>query len=323
MCGGTDRFHIAPSGASNSGKPFLIGCRHCGSGRETYEAHMRALGLWGEPEFRHYRQRPSPEPPVTTLSKNRTADMGRQAWQRSVDPEGTAAAYYLRHVRRVWPPDVPLPASVRWLPARHLSRNAPPDAQGAVLWAYTDVDGICQAVGLEALYGRGERFDGSARWRRTYGPKGRGLFRVPVSPGTCPAHGAEGEDPALHVAEGPVSALAARWLSGGPAVAVGGTRYQGIDLALHGHTGSLVLHVDGDEPGRRACVEAYHRLTREGRAVRIVPYDAGLDPADILTRQIRADDLVQSWTELRAQARDVILCNYAPTWANPERIRPQ
>ena len=66
MYDGTDRSHIASSRASNSNKPFLIGCRHYGPGRETYEAHMQVLGLWGEPEICHFLQRPAPAAPATT-----------------------------------------------------------------------------------------------------------------------------------------------------------------------------------------------------------------------------------------------------------------
>ena len=104
------------------------------------------------------------------------------------------------------PPElgIDLPATVSWIeagawPVALSHYKLPPQAAGAVLFALTDASGNIQGVQLEALTAQGRRLP--QRWRRTYGPIKGAYFRVDAyNPGE------------LRLVEGPVTALAARWL---------------------------------------------------------------------------------------------------------------
>ena len=252
-CGGEDRFWIPESEA----RPW--GCRRCEPGRNKPEAVrniLEALGLWG----RKTKPEPVNHSPESALARMETERKRRQEeqkriryargrWDRAVPAGDTPAARYLKQVRRVWPPETAIPRAVRWLDGALLSNTAPPSAAGAILWAFTLVDGTVQAVGMEALTRNGEHT--RPRWRRTFGLLKNAMFRV-GGPATV-----------LHVCEGPVDALAARWLGDASAMATGGKG--GLAKLRPDHVAAcktVHIHVDADSAGRRAAQQTYKRLTR-------------------------------------------------------------
>ena len=274
VCGGEDRFWITET---------KLGCRGCCPGKNNpaaFVAILKALGL-GAPRERdldpgmvrranetHERWRRKRE------VQGRKLNEAHQAWGRATLVDGTPGAVYLRWVRLCWPPAVALPPAVRWLERVHLpfTSGLERSVAGAVVFAFTDDNGTVVSVDLEALTAEGRR--PAKRWRRTCGLKGQGLFHV----------NAPGEE--LQIAEGAVSALAARWLLNAPAVATGGTGTQAL-VAVQ--LPRARIHVDGDRAGRKCALAAIDVLPG-GIDVGIERYPAGTDAADRLKDELWAGE---------------------------------
>ena len=303
VCGGEDRFWISET---------RLGCRGCQPGKsnpEAFKAIMEALGLT---ESRDDDGRlPSQETLRAEMTERRHREAAAKAqreeegridyacriWERALDAEGTPAAHYLRLERRVWPPEMPLPASIRWLDRRTFPggwpRNAPQSASGAAVWRYSDYEGQTSAVGLEALTASGKRAE--PRWRRTHGIQRGALFQV-AGPGSN-----DNRQPAmLHVAEGPLDALACRWLARGPAISTCGTSgLASLEAAAVQGYAHVMLHVDGDSAGRVAALQAISRLEASGIRVQATAYRKGEDPA----RRLSDIVLQQNGTTMPAGSR--------------------
>ena len=302
LCGGTDRFHV-----EHQRGRVLVGCRGCmdglgGASKQQFGALLRAVfpERYATPGTPAPTPRPAPcsskpaAPPPASETDSRTN--ATHLWVRAVAPEGTPARAYLAS-RLAWPPDgtgPDLPPDVRWLPASDWpppreGRPAPPRrAAGAIAFAYRRRE-VLVAVDLEALTGDGQRL--SPRWRRTVGLKQSAVFRAGIITGDR-----------VVLAEGPVDALACRWLHPeAECLATGGT------AGLTGWSPPIdddrpvVIETDGDVPGRRAALEVQTLLLACGRRCRIDSRRTG-DPASEL-----ASDLAEQASILEANGspRDV------------------
>ena len=146
--------------------------------------------------------------------------------------------------RMCWPPQVPLPADVRWITAKDaLQFNATPpaNATGCVVYGFRDAEGSIKAVQLESLNGAGVRL---VKWpaapsgakRLTIGPISQTAFRV------------EGKGAVVAVAEGPTTAMAASWHCGRvPCRASGGSMISAP--SLWGDAKAILVIADADRAG--------------------------------------------------------------------------
>ena len=300
VCGGEDRFWISET------KLGCRGCRPSKSNPAAFTAILEALGLSVDQENSH--RLPSQETLQAEVREKRRraaaqkAELQQQSrisyacriWERAADPEGTPTALYLCHERRVWPPEAPFPASVRWIDRGAFPggwpRKAPPEAAGAAVWRFADNTGWTSAVGLEALTASGRRSE--PRWRRTHGIQRGALFQVPG-----PGNTADQQSATLHVTEGPLDALAGRWLGQGPAISTCGTSgLASLEAkAVRGYD-KVMLHVDGDPAGRIAAMEAAERLDAHGITVRATAYRRGEDPAKRLSQLTKHNGTVMPAT---------------------------
>ncbi|MCY4563388.1 MAG: toprim domain-containing protein, partial [Gammaproteobacteria bacterium] len=295
LCGGTDRFHVE----HRSGR-VLVGCRGCMDGlgdaaKQQFGALLRAVfpERFGQADAAAPLPRPAPcaskpaSPPPASETDSRTN--ATHLWVRAVAPESTPARTYLAS-RLAWPPDgtgPDLPSDVRWLaatdwPPPREGRPAPPRrAAGAIAFAYRRRERLV-AMDLEALTGDGQRL--SPRWRRTIGLKQGAVFR---------AGGITGDR--IVLAEGPVDALACRWLHPeAECLATGGTAgLTGWSPPIDDDR-SVLIEPDGDAPGRRAAIALQTLLLACGRPCRIDSRRQG-DPASDL-----AADLTEQVSVLEA-----------------------
>ena len=235
--------------------------------------------------------------------------MALALWRLAVetwpDISPTPAMAYLVE-RRAWPPaqlGYELPGTVAWLarqdwpPSWH-HYKPPAQAAGAVLFALVDSQGDLQAVQLEGLDGQGRRLAfGKAgdRWRRTYGPAKAGLFWVP----NCSPR-------EIRLVEGPVTALAARWLwPNSLALATSGTAglYNPPSAFLASLGLPVVVVADNDEQGIEAARAAWVALDKVGVAVSMPQPQGPGDATDWLAGQIdqQAGELLAQWDSYLSQ----------------------
>ena len=172
-------------------------------------------------------------------------------------------------------------SGVRWLdaavappgPVRGWA-GLPGAAAGAVVYVWRTLDSGLSAISLEAVDGLGRRLDelGLERFRRTVGVRAGALF-VPLE--AC----AQG---ATHVAEGEVDALALAGAAGPGEGACAAGSAGGLAAAapLLGGCASVVVHADGDGPGRVAAGRLASALRTAGVPCKAVRYALGTDPAD-------------------------------------------
>ena len=321
-CGsGTKRFHLKDRGDGKA----LFGCRHCidGQGEKGKQAYREIMTkLWPDRDKKRssrpdslsrrptaaITQRPKEQPKRNRGGSAATTKAQAAAlWQASIEATGDATGS-LAHIylagRQVWPPPelgIDLPATVSWIeagawPVALSHYKLPAQAAGAVLFALTDASRKIQAVQLEALTAQGRRL--SQRWRRAYGPIKGAYFRVDAyNPGE------------LRLVEGPVTALAARWLWPDSSVwATAGTSgLKALDIA---HFKALSLPVvvvaDGDRDGVEAGYKATDSLRMAGLRVSMPqPQDNG-DAADWLSSQIDLHDgtLLEKWERYLSQRRE-------------------
>ena len=198
-------------------------------------------------------------------------------WDKAHDPSDSPAALYVRQTRFVWPPDMDLPTTLRWLPQASLPYTAPTDAAGALLWQFVAPDATHCATGLEGLTVAGAHT--TPRYRRTFGSAKHALFHV------------AGGDGVLQLCEGPVDALAARWLGGGPSVATGGTSgLKALTPSILPGVAAVHFHVDADDAGQAAAAIAAQALLSAGITVTGTLYQGASerDPAAYLAALLRA-----------------------------------
>ncbi len=193
--------------------------------------------------------------------------------------------------RGAWPPDRALPPAVRWLPRDAAARldeslaagpdarrvvRLPRDAAGTVVYAFARVStGDLQAVQIDALTVEGSY--PATRWRRTCGSSKHAVF-----PALAPK-----DDPgeALHIAEGPVDALAIATWRARAAWAAGGTSgLAALAPALAATGREIVIEADDDGPGRQAA-EALQDALHHAGAVARLHYWPGCDPAEGLAAE--------------------------------------
>ena len=318
LCGGDDRFHVR----EGRGGQALVGCRGCIDGqpaairqkrfgellrtafpdRETlcpecgrhplrggyaccFDCHRRKRAQKSDRKRPVTARKLPPAGPGTPDASTATTEpLAQEMWAASRPASRTPAQRYLAE-RWVWPPDglggPDLPDPIRWLPRaafdlRRLS-GVPADAAGLVLFGFAPVPGgPVGAVATEALTVKGKRPE--SRFRKGYGPRIGLAFEA--------AAGTSGN---AVLVEGPVTALAARWLHPGCRVlAVGGTAYGACAKALDVPDGASVLLLpDGDPAGERGARKARKRLEARGVRTRLVWRSSG-DPADEWADRLRA-----------------------------------
>ena len=261
----------------------------------TSRGFLRAAG---------HRPRPAPSRPACTApaaSAPGRTDPVRSAvvdrlWQAATPPTDDSPLRHYLASRWCWPPaDVTaapdLPSVIRWLDATCAPPHDPEaswfglprPAAGAMICAWHARETACGpplAVSLEALDPLGRRPDQistSDRWRRTFGRRTAAVFET-RSASTGPLHLCEGELDALALTIAP-------WCRDGTVRAVGGTSGYTLETVTDvapdaGRT--LVLHADGNSPGRRAVEIARHRFSAAGYTCQIEWLPADCDPADEL-----------------------------------------
>ena len=216
---------------------------------------LEPLGLWFEARLeagagsapRRSAQRTSP-PAAETKPDNRAAEIIAAA----VAADATPAHAYLAD-RLVWPRTaMPLPASVRWLPANAAPRGVAllTTADGAAVYLFARPDKRADAVQTEALTSTGQhvpwtdRRGRHARWRRGFGERKGRVFEAAV--------GADSGSPTV-LTEGPVSALAASFRHpGARCLAMGGGEF----ASFTPDGSDIVIEADGDPAGRKAALDA-------------------------------------------------------------------
>ncbi|MCY3670426.1 MAG: toprim domain-containing protein [Alphaproteobacteria bacterium] len=213
---------------------------------------------------------------VTAGPYTRREEIGNRFAGRIWEAGGTAGPVLVYLAGRgAWPPDRPLPHSVRWL-ARDACRQFdlrgfPDDAAGAVIYAFGNpASGALAAVQLDALSEDGRL--PARRWRRTHGaPKGAAF--PALAPGADPGE-------ALHVAEGPVDALAIATWRGRQAWAGGGTAgLLPLAPALANRDRPIVIEADGDGPGWRDAMALQDAMIARNRTAHLESWP-GCDPAE-------------------------------------------
>ncbi len=193
-----------------------------------------------------------------------------QLWDAGVRADDTPGRVYLSR-RWIWPgvdlagsPNLPF-ETVRWLsrqaahqvpvPQTEQPLKLPGDADGALLFAFTDAAGNVVAVQVEALTAAGKRTRKRLRPNR-----GRMEEVMRLSPRGS-------RQPLLVLIEGPVDALAAIWLyPGAVAWCCGGRLKPPADLP-DGY--AVLIEADGDGSGRTAAAEVRDALELKGVPVRV------------------------------------------------------
>ena len=281
-CGGTDRFHVRL-------RDGLFGCRQCGDWRRILDAagwvwpsepcagtHMSPVRT--QPRTGPSRVRPPTPDRAVRPSDSRAAgkiSRARKVWA-GADANSTLTTRYLSG-RGAWPPDAPLPSTVRWAPANTIPRSLgrlPDGAAGCVAYMFATDDLV--ALQLDAL--TVEARHTIPRWRRTLGPTTAAAFRV------------AGQSPSQHtlaLVEGPVDALTVSCWRGLEAWAAGGTSGL-VSLApqLAGIARPVMIYSDDNRPGRTAALDAAEAIRQHG-GIASIEWTIG-DPAE---------DLAEAWLE--------------------------
>lgn len=154
------------------------GCRHCGRlDAEAFRAHLSTVA--GDDPGQPF---PGPHSPAVSgrrilanltrsgapggdfsPSPDRNSEAISEAvWRAATPADRTPGRRYLVERRRVWPADLALPASVRWLPADRtagwLARALPRGVAGVLLYRFAAVsESVTAALQCEAVTADGER----------------------------------------------------------------------------------------------------------------------------------------------------------------------
>lgn len=288
-----------------------IGCRHCGGrlSRDDVRDHLDALlnrARDPAPFPRPARGRDPEPPPKPETSKREQAAL---AWTAAVDPSGTPGAAYLVD-RGAWPAGVPLPGSVRWLPAEKagfLLRTKTPlrrGAAGALAYRFAAVgENGTAAVQLEAVDADG----GAIREFWPSGPK-----RATLGGGGCldggrrvfAARPAAHRDAGVILTEGPLDGLgivhltrlgAACGMDADAAViASAGTSGWG-PAVVEGCPGPVVLAAQADgTPGFEVAMLCRGKLLTADRTVRVEQAPLGMDWADVAAAEVAEREAVRA-----------------------------
>lgn len=244
-------------------------------------AQQHGRSAANRPTLREQR-RTEPQPDAEAKRQAAIADL----WDKARRDAGPIAAYLAG--RGVWPPDRPLPPSIRALPieairALRWREEPPPDTALVMACAYRQSRrGPVLALSFEALTAEGCRT--TPRWRRTIGTRRGAAFHVPGDPA--------GE---LHLAEGEADAIAIAFWRGREAWATGGTGgMDALALGLAATGREIVIEADGGREGRKAAERVEKSLQARGCKVRVIEWPKGSDPAD---------GLADAWAE-RAAIRE-------------------
>ena len=182
----------------------------------------------------------------------------------------------------LWPPGVPLPEAVRWLPREKMPAGkdvrSDSKAAGAVVLAMRRLDAPLldprkvHLVSIDADGHKAQHWTGGLGDKRTFGSDASAyglLWRI--QPGT-------GAVFRLHVCEGLADGLRIlRYVSDPAVVAVcAGTSYDQIEA---GWFASVTLWPDADEPGMQAAQRAAQRWANQGYQIQIKKLPSGHDPA--------------------------------------------
>ena len=212
----------------------------------------------------------------------------RSIWSATV-PAGDVDAVRRYLARRwCWPPEIALPDCVRWLSvpaARIASRRLPGGAAGALVFGF-DVDAQADAqalaaVQLEALASDGQRLTAWPSSSSTQEAKRLTHGRLRGAYLQLPAPGAT----ALVLVEGPVDALAARWMHPGAVVFCCGGALRLDPGELPAGVDAVLIEADADAV--RRADEIGRGLQAAGVAVRIGERGRG-DVAEALAVRISA-----------------------------------
>ena len=286
---------------------IVLGCRSCAGGSlgrgQLFKDHLMAiLGGAGVRVITSTRSSSTPAQVSTRPEPASTAPA--DVWTAAVDPAGTPAEHYLVGQRHVWPPDVRMPPSVRWLPReaaetvliRDRSRRYPASvylekwAAGAVCYRYAKAgEAGTMAVQVESV-------DATGRRGRLTGPKRRSVKHTDCAGGQRVFEALAGDSGSRSwsLCEGPADALAVARLSlaelcgadrDGAVVAVPGATMLAAAAAAVPPGRVVTMWVQRDGPGLRAATGA-------GVRCRVVPGPAGADWADAVRRELR-DELVE------------------------------
>lgn len=253
-----------------------------------------------------------------------TPEQARQKWQQGQPLEAIPlprpVAAWLRR-RRLWPPDAPLPAALRWLE----KQTGPTAGQIAVLlapapdWqaAWPDLPPP-QALQLIAIDAQGRPAADKPppeppRDKRNLGPSHGALLLL-----GNPRYGQPWQD--LQIAEGAADALAIAARRPGPALAVlgaGALNSPRLEQWLLAEPWRLLIYTDADRPGRRAAKQLYRRMTAAGRECQVrQPNFQAEDPAAAAALARR---LTAPLAEIQAAAAR--LQRESPHWPEWELLR--
>ena len=249
---------------------------------------LRTHGFIEDREYQPTRQSkprdPKPAQPAKTekpQAETPRAELVDQIWNSAGLPQLAGTSYLQRRIAEYIPSFEP--PCIRWLKASNAPKftkgwsNLPPDASGAICYAYEDSTGKLQAVQIEGLTERGTFTD--PRHRRTVGTiAGAGMV-------------IRGYEPTKAIiAEGPIDALTIyetypRELI----ICTGGTANMAATVPLilnhAGITLPIEIEADSGRPGRMAAHDLYLQLKQAGAQVsKPTLYRDDSDPADRFNR---------------------------------------
>ena len=280
LCGGDDRFHLR-----EREDRVLAGCRQCLDGAADARPRFGQLlrTLWpppgGEPARPPRAPIKAPEPPKSgsprgTDRDSKAVEGARRLWAAAgpLTPGIGPAWTYLAVRRRVWPPAVvagglgaagTMPESaVRELTAAAAAEaglKLPPEAAGAVVYAYTDVAGDVGGVQVEAVSAAAEAL---TAWPGHEAPIKRPLRgRLAGRFLRLPARGSR-DGSTVVVTEGPLDALAAAWMWRDADV-LGGSSTSALRALTPADVAGyerVILAGDRDQAGLAATLAAADRL---------------------------------------------------------------
>ena len=214
-----------------------------------------------------------------------TATYAAQLWTAAAVSTGQAPAHHpvSRWLadRGLWPPGVPLPEAVRWLPREKMptGKGVRPDstAAGALVMAMRRLDAPLadprkvHLVTIDADGRKAQHWTGGRGDKRTYGADALAYGLL--------VHEIRGDVATrLHVCEGLADGLRILRYAPDPAVVAvcAGTGYDRIEA---GWFASITIHPDADEAGMRAAQQAAQRWANRGYQVQIKKPPPGHDPA--------------------------------------------
>ena len=275
--------------ADESGGVLDLVEREVGCDRPGALDWLRREGIHPGREQERIQKRRTPAAPTPDRRRDEADDPKmayvRRIWFAAGQTGIEAAACYLVERRWCWPPRHPLPDVVRWLTkpaAEQARRRLPQDADGALIFAFTNLAGHLAGVQLEALDETGRRVtawpgrDGCPRdaKRLTHGRTTGAWFRL-----TPP-----GKAETLVLVEGPLDALAAWWLHPGATVWACGGSLRLMPADVPDNVERVILEADADATDKADALG--RKLKGNGKVVKVYERQAG-DVATQLRNRLR------------------------------------